>query len=221
MVYVDAIICSLNEEKYIEDCLESIMNQSYIKKHPNDIKITLADSNSEDATRGIASKYNVTILDAPRGKLSARDAAIRQSDGKYIIALDADTFYPMDFFERIMDYFNDPEVVAVSGHRLMDNWFARITEEVSSFMCNIGLSKRMIGGVSAFLREAYLAFGGFDLTIDQRDILKMISEEEEGLGYYLSIHGRYIHDPSILAYSSSRRLDQLEYSLERVKMDTF
>ena len=59
MKSITVTLCTLNEEKNIFKCLESI-------KKENPSKIILIDANSKDKTRSIAKKFNIKILNVKK-----------------------------------------------------------------------------------------------------------------------------------------------------------
>lgn len=91
MIKVSIIIPSLNVEKYVSDCLDSILNQSY-----QDYEIIFIDS-SIDSSPEIIAKYIEKYPDKikyffqeKQGPSAARNFGIIKSIGKYIVFLDAD-----------------------------------------------------------------------------------------------------------------------------------
>lgn len=59
---VSVVMISYNDEKIIEECLNSVRRQDYPQ---NLIEIVLVDGGSSDKTADIASKYNATIISRP------------------------------------------------------------------------------------------------------------------------------------------------------------
>ena len=87
------VIPCKNEERYINNCLQSIHNQTDIK----DVNIFIADANSTDCTVDIIyawkSKLNITLIE---GGLPAigRNRGAYLSNTEYVLFIDADTeFY--------------------------------------------------------------------------------------------------------------------------------
>jgi len=208
---VEAIMCSLNEEDYIFDSLESALHQCLIDDNPGKVKVILADSGSTDGTLSIAETFKgvagFEIKDVPKGKLNARDTATRASVADLIISLDSDTIYPYGFYARLIKHFADPKVTAVGGYMHMDNPFAKFTADAAALGNTLGMCHRMLGGACAFRRDAYVKTGGFNLTVDQKNIYAMVPEEEFLFGERLAGVGKYVFEPKALAHSSSRRFD--------------
>lgn len=105
------IIPTLNEERFIERCLESVFCQSY----PADrMDILVVDGGSRDRTRAIVAEImlqhpNVRLIDNP-GKIQsiAFNIGVINSEAPIVIRLDAHAWY-------------DPEYVALCVRHLMDN----------------------------------------------------------------------------------------------------
>lgn len=101
-----SIICPVyNEEKYIENCIKSILAQDYDKK---DIEVLFVDGMSTDHTREIissfAEEYNfIRLLDNHRKIVPvALNIGIKESVGQIIIRLDAHSIFPKDYFTRLI-----------------------------------------------------------------------------------------------------------------------
>lgn len=89
-ILVSVNIPTLNSERTLEKCLESVKNQTY----PN-IELIVIDSYSKDKTVEIAKKYGAKIYYA-KTLSEARKIGARKSKGEYILLLDSDqTLEPM------------------------------------------------------------------------------------------------------------------------------
>lgn len=89
------IIPTYNVEKYLDKCLESILNQTY-----NNYEIILIDDVSSDNTINIVSDYQhkdkrlrVVINSENSGPSYCRQKGINISKGEYIIFVDSDDWY--------------------------------------------------------------------------------------------------------------------------------
>ena len=91
-----------NVEKYLCQCIESIINQSLI-----DIEIILVDDGSTDSCGGICDKYaakdsRIKVIHKENGGLaSARQAALEIATGIYFCACDADDWVESDMYEQM------------------------------------------------------------------------------------------------------------------------
>lgn len=91
MPEVSVIVPAYNAREFLEECLESIVNQSF-----KDIEVLVVDDGSTDGTAEIAESFckkdsRVRLLRKENGGLSdARNYGIDRSLGKYICFVDAD-----------------------------------------------------------------------------------------------------------------------------------
>lgn len=100
---ISIIVPCYNDGKYIHDCLNSVHNQSY----ENHEIIVINDGSTEILTNEIISKINhpkITVLQTKnQGPSNARNQAIRSSNGKYILPLDADNKVGKTFISKAID----------------------------------------------------------------------------------------------------------------------
>ena len=95
---VSVILPAYNVERFIEKCLDSVLNQTY----PT-IEIVVSYSESTDNTLSILESYGDFIKLLKFGKNSpaiARNAALVQADGEYISFCDGDDFFAPDKIEK-------------------------------------------------------------------------------------------------------------------------
>lgn len=95
------IVPIYNEEKYIAQCIESIVAQDFPKE---DLEVLLVDGMSTDRTREIVSGYSaqypfIYLLDNPKKIVPcAMNIGIKTAKGDIIMRLDAHSFYQNDYF---------------------------------------------------------------------------------------------------------------------------
>ncbi len=98
---LSVIVPVYNEEKYITQCVDSILEQDYPKE---DLEILLVDGMSTDRTREILKPYLkkytfIRLLDNRRRVVpSAMNIGIKEAKGDVIIRLDAHSYYPSNYF---------------------------------------------------------------------------------------------------------------------------
>ena len=97
-----SVICPIfNEEKYIEHCIQSILEQDYPK---DALEVLFVDGMSNDNTRNIISSYSemypfIFLLDNPNRIVPyAMNIGIKAAKGDIIMRLDAHSFYQKDYF---------------------------------------------------------------------------------------------------------------------------
>ena len=92
---VSVIIPNYNKEKYIRQCIESVLSQTY-----TDLEVIVVDDVSTDSSRKIILEYaekdyrvHPLFLEKNGGVSAARNAGILAAKGNYITMLDSDDFY--------------------------------------------------------------------------------------------------------------------------------
>ncbi|MEK7138048.1 MAG: glycosyltransferase, partial [Patescibacteria group bacterium] len=116
-------IVVLNGEKYIEHCLNSVLNQSFSHEQ---IQINILDNGSTDNTRLLIQdfefrisnynfpKVNFIMSNFNHGMWGGQEELSKQSQGKYIVVLSVDVILEKDFIlhaVRVMD--NNPKLGAL------------------------------------------------------------------------------------------------------------
>lgn len=102
---VSVIIPAYNAEKYLPECLDSILNQTL-----DDIQIIINNDGSTDNTQQVidqyAKKYPDTIIAMAQenaGQSAARNAALKYVTGKYMAYIDADDYIEPDYFQKLYE----------------------------------------------------------------------------------------------------------------------
>ena len=100
---VTVIIPVYNAEKYLDECLKSVLSQSL-----SAIEVICVDDGSADDSRAILYSYAVkdsrlrVCVQKNAGAASARNIGIAEAQGQYIAFMDADDFYPSrDVLEKL------------------------------------------------------------------------------------------------------------------------
>lgn len=112
---VSIVIPVYNAEKYINESIDSCLNQTYQNK-----EIIVVDDKSTDNTLNILKKYEDKIILIPvekqNGLGNVINIGIRQSKGKYIARMDADdVMYPTRLEKQIAYLESNPICVAIGG----------------------------------------------------------------------------------------------------------
>lgn len=90
---ISVIVPIYNVEKYLNECLDSVVNQSL-----KEVEIILIDDGSTDKSKEIISEYEnkfsniVTITLKNKGVSVARNIGLKKATGKYVLYLDSDDF---------------------------------------------------------------------------------------------------------------------------------
>lgn len=118
------IIPVYNVEKYLRECIDSVLRQSYL-----DIEVILVDDGSSDNSPYICDQYaesdeRIKVVHQSNGGVSkARNSGINISTGKYIMFLDADDLMVENSFTQINRILDDCDVdlVALSYNELTND----------------------------------------------------------------------------------------------------
>ena len=106
----DVIVPAYNAEKYIDECLQSLINQTIgFIEH---IKVIIVDDGSSDSTYQICMKYckdypdNIICIRKDNGGISkARNTGLQYSRGKYVTFCDSDDYWSTGAFEKVAEFF--------------------------------------------------------------------------------------------------------------------
>lgn len=115
---VSIIILTYNNQKYTEDCLNSIFFKT---AYPN-YEIIIVDNNSIDNTKSYlkdveSRQKNVKVIfnDENYGFAKGNNIGIKASDGEYIVLLNNDTIVTRGWLTSFIKHFEDDENLALIG----------------------------------------------------------------------------------------------------------
>lgn len=116
--FVSVIIPSYNSEAVIAQCLEKILEQSYPR---NCYEVIVVDNASTDASAAIIKSFPVKYwYEARPGPAAARNSALKQARGEYILFIDADCLASRDLIANHIQAhralkLKDPAVKVIGG----------------------------------------------------------------------------------------------------------
>ena len=186
------VIPAFNEESYLADCIESILEQT--RGLEETTEIIVVNNASSDGTREVALRYRrVRVVDEPRKGLTyARQAGFLASTGALIANVDADSRLTPGWVERVLRGFEEaPELAALSGpfvyydltgrQRALVHVFylvAWMTYAINRYVLRVG--SMVQGGNFVVSRAALERIGGFNLDIsfygEDTDIARRLNE---------------------------------------------
>lgn len=109
---ISIIIPAYNAEKYIERCVNSIINQTY-----KNIEIIIVNDGSIDATKYKIEKIKddriIVINKENEGVSCARNIGIKRATGRYIMFADSDDYIEKDAVEKVVNIINNTNVDVV------------------------------------------------------------------------------------------------------------
>ena len=119
-IKISVIVPVYNAEKYIHDCLDSIVNQTL-----NEIEILLINDGSTDDSLRIIKSYEendsrIIVFDKKNeGAGPTRNFGIKTAKGEFISFMDADDFYPSnDVLEKLYLISQKEKCRIVGGKRI-------------------------------------------------------------------------------------------------------
>lgn len=124
MVKLSVVIPVYNCEKYLEKCLNSVINQTY-----QDIEIICINDGATDNSLSILNEYakkdsRIKIVStANRGLSYARNIGIKEAIGEYISFVDSDDWLEPQTYQLAIDAFNqhNPDFVAYLSNVVPDD----------------------------------------------------------------------------------------------------
>ena len=108
MVKISVILPVYNAEEYLEECLESIANQSF-----KDIEIICVNDGSTDASLDVLEKRQkhdsrISIITREnKGAGAARNVGLEHASGDYIYFMDSDDYLELTAFEELFELANN------------------------------------------------------------------------------------------------------------------
>ena len=112
---ISIIVPVYNSEKYLRKCLDSLINQSY-----ENIEVLCVNDGSTDNSHIILDEYaqkdsRVKIfLQKNSGPAVARNKALEESNGQYIMFCDSDDWYEADMCKKMLDAVKETDADLVS-----------------------------------------------------------------------------------------------------------
>ena len=114
---VSVILATYNRAKYLTECLQSVLNQTY-----QDWEFIVVDDGSQDNTFEIINPYlekfsKIRYLKHKnRGAALSRNTGIKASFGNYITFIDSDDQYLSNHLQSKLDFFQKhPEIELIAG----------------------------------------------------------------------------------------------------------
>ena len=114
---ISVIVPVYNVEKYLERCVNSIINQTY-----QNLEIILVDDGSPDNCGAICDEFaemdnRIKVIHKENGGLSsARNTGLDIATGEYIAFVDSDDWLELDTYEWFISAIKDNDI-AICGHR--------------------------------------------------------------------------------------------------------
>ncbi|MDY4996090.1 MAG: glycosyltransferase family A protein [Bacilli bacterium] len=118
---ISVIVPVYNAEKFIDKCIESVINQTY-----KEIELILVNDGSKDNSLKILQKYEkqypkmIKVFNQTnKGVGAARNLGIKHVSGKYIFFLDSDDWIELDYLVKLYEDISKNDIV-ISGFKSYD-----------------------------------------------------------------------------------------------------
>lgn len=101
---ISVIVPIYNAKKYLHQCIDSILNQTY-----SDLEVILVNDGSNDGSKEICDEYlklddRIKVIHKPNGGVSsARNAGVAFAKGDYIGFVDSDDCIVEDMYEHLLN----------------------------------------------------------------------------------------------------------------------
>jgi glycosyltransferase involved in cell wall biosynthesis len=121
MQYLISVIMTVfNQEKYLPEAIESVLNQTY-----KDFELVIVDDGSSDNCPEIIRSYAqkdkriIPVFQQNSGRAQATDVAVKHAQGKYLAIFDPDDIMlPYRLEKQITLHLSDPEIHASSSYQI-------------------------------------------------------------------------------------------------------
>nr|MDO8134499.1 glycosyltransferase [Candidatus Njordarchaeum guaymaensis] len=197
---VSVVIPTYQEGRYLETTL------SDLSKRNNSVEIIVVDGGSRDETVKIAERFARKVYQInERGISKARNYGARKSVGEILVFLDADVTPRADFVEKVIETFNDGEIVGATCNIMPAH--PRLAELVFFLFYNrlIRLCSRFKphsrGEFMAVRRKEFISVNGFNE--------KLPCLEDHDLAFRISRLGKFVFISDLTVYETLRRFRRI------------
>jgi glycosyltransferase involved in cell wall biosynthesis len=149
---VSIIIPVYNVEKYLRECLDSVINQTM-----SSIEIICVDDGSTDSSADILKEYStrdnrITIITKENGGLSsARNAGMEVARGEYLTFLDSDDYLEKDAIQQLYNKATSKQldVLLFCGKSFCENGFSN--NVAGNYSACPSLLTKTVSGINFFI----------------------------------------------------------------------
>lgn len=143
---ISVIIPTYNVERYVEECIESVLNQSY-----ENIEIIVIDDGSTDTTPYLLKKFknslSLTLNSDNQGQGEVRNEGIEKASGGYILFVDSDDFIESTTAEKLVQAFEKTkaQLIRFNGKAFQENMNPTLKQNQYDFSSILEENKVYIG----------------------------------------------------------------------------
>jgi glycosyltransferase involved in cell wall biosynthesis len=159
---VSIIIPTYNEDDYVEDCLDSLVD-GFVAKNG---EVIVADGRSTDQTRELVGKYiknhpsvSISLLDNPKKhQAHGLNLGIKRSLGRFVVRADAHAVFPKNYVQRCVELLEKTGADNVGGVMRAKGagGFQNLAALAMSHPIGVGDAKFHLGRESGYVDTVYL-----------------------------------------------------------------
>ena len=165
-ILISIILPCYNDHFYIEEAIDSALNQTYPKK-----EVIVVDDGSNAQTKAVLkkleSRIDLLITQGNKGPSAARNNGIKAARGEYILVLDSDDYFEPEFCEKAVNLFqkkSEIKVVTSYSRWFVDDTNYKIFKPTGGGLRNY-LIKNCAMGSAIFLKKDWEKIGGYDQNL--------------------------------------------------------
>jgi GT2 family glycosyltransferase len=186
-IKISFVVHAYNEERELPKTLKRLRKIIKSSKYP--VEVIGVDENSSDNSLKILRRFTdrVYALKDKRPSFGrSRHFGCAKAKGEIIVSLDPDTYLPMNTIEKLVETFEDRDVVAAGAHVYVYPWLETLTDRfwhhfqnfTYEFQCFIK-QHSLKGEFQAFHASAYKKIGGYNPKLshcEDMDIVRRIAK---------------------------------------------
>jgi glycosyltransferase involved in cell wall biosynthesis len=210
MIEVSVILPCYNDEKYIEDCISSILTQSY-----GSFELLVINDGSTDRSLELIKSIKdrrIILINNPRSKgvACARNMALSEAQGEYLFFTDSDCVVDKEWIQNGLNEMKKSNCLGLEGKTyyvsrnheltLSDKRPGDVEKDQQYMTCNM-----------VYKKEAFDKVGGFDHSFTYH------SDRE--FAFRVLAHGKIAHTDTMLVIHREKRWTIKSYllSARRIK----
>jgi glycosyltransferase involved in cell wall biosynthesis len=177
---ISVVVCTLNAERIIEECLKSV-------KDNNPLEIILVDGRSKDRTVELAKPYvDKVIFDNGEGLGAARNLGLDAAKGAYIAFVGPDNVMPPGSLNELKSYLIKKQCAMVCPRTLLKDTSSYIGWAQNRYREKYTPGYKSVVGTPMFAKREVLASYKFDPKMtwsDDTDVCERMNQD----GYQFAI----------------------------------
>lgn len=227
---ITIVVPVYNVERYVEQCVQSVLNQTY-----RNLQILLVDDGSTDSSGEICDRLATqdsriqVIHQKNSGLAAARNVGIELAKGEYISFIDSDDFVELNFIERLYTE------IKKYGVKIAVCEYNRLVEEEGLFYFHTHEPYSKLMTASEYIDEIFLTISFsfvtawtklFKTDIFNGEFTVRFPEgkfaEDKYVSYLLAIKSQeiiYIHEPNYCYRQRLGSITQSDVSIKRISDD--